>query len=78
MCFFATCVSSLVIYLFRFFASLLIVLSRSVMSNSLQSMDYRPSGSSVHKIFQARILEWDAISFSKYELGIQAQGQQFG
>ena len=27
-------------------------------------MDYNPSGSSVHGIFQARILEWVAISFS--------------
>jgi len=65
MCFFATCVSSLVIYLFRFFASFLIVLSRSVMSNSLQRMDCRPSGFSVHRIFQARILEWGAISSSR-------------
>ena len=29
------------------------------------SMDCSPSGSSVHGIFQARILEWVAISFSK-------------
>ena len=28
-------------------------------------MDYSPPGSSVHGIFQARILEWVAISFSK-------------
>ena len=28
-------------------------------------MDYRPPGSSVHGISQARILEWDAISFSR-------------
>ena len=28
-------------------------------------MDYTPPGSSVHGIFQARILEWGAISFSK-------------
>ena len=28
-------------------------------------MDYNPLGSSVHGIFQARILEWVAISFSK-------------
>ena len=27
------------------------------------SMDYNPSGSSVHGIFQARILEWVAISY---------------
>ena len=28
-------------------------------------MDYRPSGSSVHGIFQARILQWVSISFSR-------------
>ena len=28
-------------------------------------MDCSPPGSSVHEIFQARILEWGAISFSK-------------
>ena len=27
-------------------------------------MDYSPPGSSVHGIFQARVLEWDAIAFS--------------
>ena len=29
-------------------------------------MDCSPPGSSVHEIFQARILEWVAISFSDY------------
>ena len=28
-------------------------------------MDYSPPGSSVHGIFQARILEWVAVSFSR-------------
>ena len=28
-------------------------------------VDYRPTGSSVHGILQARILEWVAISFSR-------------
>ena len=28
------------------------------------SMDYSPPGSSIHGIFQARILEWVAISIS--------------
>ena len=28
-------------------------------------MDYSPPGSSVHEIFQSRILEWVAISFSR-------------
>ena len=29
-------------------------------------MDCSPPGSSAHGIFQARVLEWDAIAFSKY------------
>ena len=32
-------------------------------------MDCSPSGSSVHGIFQARILEWGAIAFSEGWLG---------
>ena len=36
-----------------------------VMSNSLQLYGLYLSGSCVHGIFQARLLEWDAISFSK-------------
>ena len=36
----------------------------SVMSDSLQSLDCSLPGSSVHGIFQARILEWGAISSS--------------
>ena len=39
--------------------------SRSVMSDSCHPMDYSPPGSSVHGIFQARILEWVAIPFSR-------------
>ena len=30
------------------------------------SMDCSPPGSSVHRIFQARVLEWGAIAFSEY------------
>ena len=33
-------------------------------------MDYSPPGSSVRGIFQARILEWVAISFSRGSLGV--------
>ena len=29
------------------------------------SIDYSPPGSSIHGIFQARVLEWVAISFSR-------------
>jgi len=39
--------------------------SRSVISDSLQSLDCSPPGSSVHGILQARILEWVAIPFSR-------------
>ena len=28
-------------------------------------MDYSPPGSSIHGIFQARVLEWGAIAFSE-------------
>ena len=31
-------------------------------------MDYSPPGSSVHGIFQARVLEWGAIAFSIFTL----------
>ena len=41
------------------------VLSCSVVSDSLQHMDCSPLGSSVHGIFQVRILEWVAISSSR-------------
>ena len=37
----------------------------SVMPDSCDSMDCSPPGSSVHGIFQARILEWTAISSSR-------------
>ena len=41
------------------------VLSGSVVSDSLQPMDCSPPGSSVHGIFQARILEWAAMLSSR-------------
>ena len=31
----------------------------------LNPMDWRPPGSSIHGIFQARVLEWVAIAFSR-------------
>ena len=39
-------------------------------------MDGSPPGSSVHGIFQARVLEWGAIAFSEYreQLGAKARG----
>ena len=39
--------------------------SHSVVPNSFNSMDYKAQGSSVHEIFQPRILEWFTISISK-------------
>ena len=41
------------------------MLSRSVMSDSFNPLDCNLPGSSVHGVFQARILEWVAVSFSK-------------
>ena len=41
------------------------VLSCSVVSPTLRPIDCSPPGSSAHGIFQARILEWVAISFSR-------------
>ena len=39
--------------------------SCSAMPDSLQPKDCSPPGSSVHGLFQARVLEWVAISFSR-------------
>ena len=36
-------------------------------------MDWSPPGSSIHGIFQARVLEWGAITFSEYS----CQSKQF-
>ena len=33
-------------------------------------MDYSPPGSSVHGIFQARVLEWAAIAFFYYVISL--------
>ena len=41
------------------------MLSRYVVSDTLQTQDYSFSGSSVHGILQVRILEQVAIPFSK-------------
>jgi len=41
-------------------------------------MDYSLQGSSIHGIFQARVLEWGAIAFSiLYAIGIQYSDSQF-
>ena len=41
--------------------------SRSVVSDSGDSMDCSPPGSSIHGIFQARVLEWGAICLLQNE-----------
>ena len=46
-------------------ASSVVVVSCSVVSDSLRPMDCSPPGSSVHGIFQVRILEWVAVPFSR-------------
>ena len=38
------------------------------MSDSSDPMDCSPPSSSVHGIFQAKVLEWDAIAFSRTNL----------
>ena len=43
----------------------MVMLSHSVLSDSWDPADYSPPGSFVHGIFQARILEWVAVSFSR-------------
>ena len=43
----------------------IIYISRSVMSDSLCPMNCSLPGSPVHGIFQAKVLEWVAISFSR-------------
>ena len=47
------------------FRELCAVLIRSVVSNFWDPVDCSPPGSSVYGIFQARILKWVAISFSR-------------
>ena len=52
---------------------------RSVVSDSSDPMDYSLPGSSIHGIFQAKVLEWGAIAFSVdddlgiYNLMVQAE-----
>ena len=48
---------------------LLLLLSRSVVSDSLDRMDCSLPGSSIHGMFQARVLEWGAVAFSDGWLG---------
>ena len=52
-------------YLKFSFLLCLLFFSWSVVSDSCNPMDCSPLGSSVHRIFQARILEWVVISFCR-------------
>ena len=47
----------------------------SVVLDSCDSMDCNPPGSSVHGIFQARILEWVAISFPRDQTQVSCIGR---
>ena len=49
----------------KFYMELPSVLSCVVMSDSVTPVDCSPPGSSVHGIFQTRILEWTAIFSSR-------------
>ena len=42
--------------------------TQSCVSDSSDPMDCSPPGSSVHGIFQAKVLEWGAIAFFKSKL----------
>ena len=39
-------------------------------------MDFSPPGSSVHGIFQARVLEWGAIAFSDNDMKYDQYGNK--
>ena len=45
--------------------TMILMLSHSVVSNSCNPMDCSPPGSSLHGVFQAKTLEWGAISSSR-------------
>ena len=52
-----------------------VALSCPTLSNP---MDCSLSGSSIHGIFQARVLEWVAIAFSEIEEQIQEKSNRIG
>ena len=45
--------------------------SHSVVSDSYDPMDCSPPGSSIHGIFQARVLEWAAIEWGAIAFSIK-------
>ena len=50
------------------YVSKIYIISLYVLNKSGDPMDCSAPGSSVHGIFQARVLEWGAIAFSSYIL----------
>ena len=52
----------------------LLLFSHSVVSDSLRPLDRSLPGTFVHRIFQARTLEWAAISFSGGSLPVSHLG----
>ena len=53
--------------------SLMLNVTCSVISDSLQPHDYSPPGSFVHGAFQARILEWVSIPFARLSSRLRDQ-----
>ena len=51
---------------------LLLLLSRFSHVRLCDPIDGSPPGSSVHEIFQARVLEWDATAFSSLKLYLRS------
>ena len=61
------CIVCIYIYIYFFFVVVAVVVLQSFSHVQLfcNPMDYSPPGSSVHDVFQARILEWVPISSSR-------------
>ena len=66
-------ISILVYIFFRLSFSCVYVLVTQSCLTLGNPIDYSPSGSSVHGILQARILEWVAISFSRGSSQLRSQ-----
>ena len=66
-----TCIS--LPFAFQFFHITVICMHAQLCLTLWDPMDYSPPGSSVHRIFQSRILEWVAIPFSRGSSGPRDQ-----
>ena len=58
-------IGHLYIFLGKMYSNILCVLVAQLCPTLCDPMDYSPSGSSVHRIFQVTALEWVAIPFSR-------------